>query len=117
MPKAVRFDLQDRLEVLLREGRVIVSEIVGGIRVLPRAGLGDDLGVFFRRISRSPAKHHVLEEVGKAGLARFELVARSGLYWNLHRDDVRKPGSHRDHLQPVGQRLLHRLERKNLAGG
>ncbi len=84
MPKAVRFDFQDRLEVLLGEGQVIVSEIVRCIRVLPGAGLGDDLGVFFRRISRGPAKHHVLEEVGKAGLAGLELVARSGLHRNLH---------------------------------
>ena len=54
---------------------VVHGHVVRGERVRVRAH-GLDLGVVFvRRVLRRSAKHHVLEEVSKTGLAWFDFVA------------------------------------------
>ena len=116
--EAVGLDLQDLLQVLLRERRVVVGVVVRRVGVLPRAGLGHDLP------GTSPA--------GRPSCRGTSCARRSGRSPDLPgstslRDPVctgiwsetmfGKPGRHDDDLQAVGERLLGGLERQDVAGG
>jgi len=115
--EAVGLDLQHGLQVLPGEGGVVIGEVVAGVGVLARAGLGDDVLVLLRRVGAGAAEHHVLEEVGEARLARLDLVARTGLYRDRQRHQVREAGRHDDDLQAVGQQLLGGLEGQHVRPG
>ncbi len=110
----VGLDLQHRLEVFLRERRVVVRVVVRRVGVLLGARARHDRLVLLRRVLLRPAKHHVLEEVGEAGLAGLDLVPRARLHGDLERDDVRKSRGHDDHLQPVRKSRLRGLERQEI---
>ena len=112
--KPVRFDVEDLLKVLLREGDVVVRVIVGGIGVLAGPGARHDRLVPLRPEALRAAEHHVLEEMGEARLPRFHLVPRAGLYRNLERDQVREPRGNDDDAQPIGEGRLCRAERENV---
>ncbi len=112
--KTVRLDLENLLEIGLRERGVVVRVVVGGVGVLPRARLGENRFVLGRRVLLGAAEHHVLEEVSKAGLARLDLVPRPGLHRNLKRDDVRKSCRDDDDLEAVVEHFLRRLEWKDV---
>ena len=115
--EAIGLDLQDRLEVLAREGRVVVGEVVAGEGVLASAGLGQDRLVRLGRERLRPPEHHVLEEVSEARLAGLHLVPRPGLDRDLERHDVREAGRDDDHAQAVRQRALLGVEGEDAARG
>ena len=115
--EAVGLDFEHRLEVFLRERRVVVRVVVRRVRVLAGARARHDRLVLRRRVRLRPAEHHVLEEVGETGLAGLDLVPRARLHRDLDRDDVREAGRHDDHLQAVREGRLRRVEGQDVGGG
>src|SRR4029079_18380053 len=104
MLEDVGVEREDRLEVLLRERRVVMRVVIAGTGVVACTGLAHNLAVFLRRIVGRAPEHQVLEEVSEAGLPRLYLVARTRLNRDLYRHEVWKAGGHDNHFEAVRQR-------------
>jgi hypothetical protein len=76
--EAVGFHFEDALEVLASEGGVVDGLVVVGEGVRGGAGLLEHGFVAGGREFRGAPEHHVLEEMGKAGAAFLDFIARTG---------------------------------------
>ena len=101
--ETVGLDLNDFLEVFLRERDVVVGVVVRRVGVLVGARFLKDIGVHIGRVFFRTPEHHVLEEMREAGLARFDFIARTGLDRDLDRDDVGEVRRYDDDAQAVLQ--------------
>jgi hypothetical protein len=104
--ETVGFHLEDLRQVFLRERRVVVRVVVGGVGVAAGPRPGEHRLILLWRVGLRPSEHHVLEEVRETRLAGLHLVPRPGLHRDLERDDVREAGGDHDDPEPVRQRLL-----------
>ena len=103
--EAVGLDLDDLFQVFGGKGDVVVGQVGRGIGVLVAAGLLHHRLVGLGRKLGGAAEHHVFKEVGEAGLAVLDLVARAGLHRNVQRHHAGAVGGHHDHAQAVVQGL------------
>ena len=116
MLKPVGFQFDYQLKVFLRVSDVIRGVVIACKCISAGSGILQELLVLFVRVILGAAEHHVLEEVGKARLAGFHLVARPGLDDDPEGDQIGKAGRHGDHSQAIGQVVDEVLVREYFFG-
>ncbi len=112
----VAFEIHDEREILSRDRNVIRRQVVGRVRISARTDLCEYLVVDVRGIPLGATEHHVLEEVRKACVAVFELVARSRAH---DQPEAHEPAGHADddRLEPVVERFRMRRKRDHSPAG
>ena len=103
MLKAIGFELENQLEILLGESRVIRRVVVRGEGVAIRTGILQQGVVLLFGVVFRPAEHHVLEEVGKTRFPRFDFISGAGLHHHPESQEVRETGGNGHEPQAVGQ--------------
>ena len=103
-PHPVGLDPQHGLEIVRRDGLVVVRDVVRRRAVVHAArALGELVVQAVGDVAR-PGEHHVLEQVREAG-APGHLVLRSDVIPDVHGDGRRRAIDRQHDVQPVRQRV------------
>ena len=113
--EAIGLDLEDRLEIVLGEDRVVVGVVVGGVRVLARAGLRERSPGILGRVAPSCRGTSCARRSGRSRTCRLDLVARAGLDGIWTETMLGKPVADDDDPQAVRERSLHGREGEDVA--
>ena len=103
--EAVRLEPDRQLQLVRRQGLVVVRPVEPGRPVEGPAGGLDERHVLGLPDVRRALEHHVLEEVGEAGLA-LDLVLGADVVPDVDGDDGREVVLGDDQAQAVGQALV-----------